>query len=467
MKMQFACCLAIFAVVSLLVVACSTETESAGCVGRSKNRGAEFVEAVYGFAVNYSGDNESLSNAIVHRVYLVPAGYDLEQEAFLSPSSGSSLMLELLDSSGAVVRTVRNPLLSTMQAHGPIGDGTPSVVEATFLFQVSNPPVYDGFAFWWQEDIKLPINPAERSAHAPTVKVENVCHNQFFAEDAMIDVFLTGADQDNDELIYRIYYSVDAGETYDLYEPIYRIVDTTSNMFSVDASIIPGTDEARIGVSVTDGTRSAFAETPIFRIEQHTPTVKIVSPESGAVIYDETIQFYAGADDIDGDPPSAAYSWRSSLDGYLADGQSVDLDASQLTPGEHTISVTVTDDTNRTATDTIKITKEPKPPPPPTAVDDTFTILTIENERSGLRYVTTASLDVLANDTNIDPQTLSIITYPEQPASIIRTEYFNDKRVIRFRGRANTRYALTYQICNKYKLCDTATVTIHITHPEN
>jgi len=326
--------------------------------------------------------------------------------------------------------------------------------------------VYDGFAFWWQEDIKLPINPAERSAHAPTVTVENVCHNQFFAEDAMIDVFLTGADQDNDELTYRIYYSVDAGETYDLYEPNYRIVDTTSDMISVDASIIPGTDEARIGVSVSDGTRSAFAETPIFRIEQHTPTVEIVSPESGAVIYDETIQFYAGADDIDGDPPSTAYSWRSSLDGYLADGQSVDLDASQLTPGEHTISVTVTDDTGRTATDTVEITKEPKPPPPPTAVDDTFSVFPY-------KYGSLLSMYVLANDTNIDPRTLRITNHAAFGSAGVVTDitgtfirYVSSSKG-RDEGQDERQDTLTYQICNKYNLCDTATATIHISYAEN
>jgi len=335
-----------------------------------------------------------------------------------------------------------------------------------FAFQVVDPPRYDSLTVQWQ-GMELPTEPSERSAHAPTVTISGICSGRFFAGEGMIDFFLTVEDRDNDELEYIVYYSVDAGETYHLYEPNNRrVADTTSDMFSVDASRIPATDQARIGVSVSDGTRSAFAETPIFRIEQHTPTVEIVSPESGAVIYDETIQFYAGADDIDGDPPSTAYSWRSSLDGHLADGQSVDLDASQLTPGEHTISVTVTDDTGRTATDTVEITKEPKPPPPPTAVDDTFSVFPY-------KYGSLLSMYVLANDTNIDPRTLRITNHAAFGSAGVVTDitgtfirYVSSSKG-RDEGQDERQDTLTYQICNKYNLCDTATATIHISYAEN
>lgn len=459
MKTHFFCCAVVFAVVSFLVVSCAAETESAGCVGRSQDRGSKAMEVISGFAnITPSG-----SSAELDWVYLVPEVVDLPGWPYYSPKS-SSLMLVLRDSSGTVVRTVQNPLLSGVSVSYEYGP-PPGDFEV-FAFQVVDPPRYDSLTVQWQ-GMELPTEPSERSAHAPTVTISGICSGRFFAGEGMIDFFLTVEDRDNDELEYIVYYSVDAGETYHLYEPNNRrVADTTSDMFSVDASRIPATDQARIGVSVSDGTRSAFAETPIFRIEQHTPTVEIVSPESGAVIYDETIQFYAGADDIDGDPPSTAYSWRSSLDGHLADGQSVDLDASQLTPGEHTISVTVTDDTGRTATDTVEITKEPKPPPPPTAVDDTFSVFPY-------KYGSLLSMYVLANDTNIDPRTLRITNHAAFGSAGVVTDitgtfirYVSSSKG-RDEGQDERQDTLTYQICNKYNLCDTATATIHISYAEN
>lgn len=462
MKTHFFCCAVVFAVVSFLVVSCAAETESAGCVGRSQDRGSKAMEVISGFAnITPSG-----SSAELDWVYLVPEVVDLPGWPYYSPKS-SSLMLVLRDSSGTVVRTVQNPLLSGMSVSYEYGP-PPGDFEV-FAFQVVDPPRYDSLTVQWQ-GMELPTEPSERSAHAPTVTISGICSGRFFAGEGMIDFFLTVEDRDNDELEYIVYYSVDAGETYHLYEPNNRrVADTTSDMFSVDASRIPATDQARIGVSVSDGTRSAFAETPIFIVGQGIPTVSIQEPEPGQIVMYSNFELAARASDKeDGRLPSSAYSWRSNVDGHLGDGSSIIVDASKLTPGDHTISATVTDSTGRTAADTVSITRTTTDEPPPEAVDDTFSILPIGEDEmfSGDRYGRGMSLDVLANDANIDPRTLRITNHPTL-GTVHR--YWQDPyaghRVIKYVGRTIGQDSLTYQICDNFGRCDTATATIHITNP--
>ncbi len=85
---------------------------------------------------------------------------------------------------------------------------------------------------------------------------------------------------------------------------------------------------------------------------------------------------------------------------------------------------------------------------------------------SGDRYGRGMSLDVLANDANIDPRTLRITNHPTL-GTVHR--YWQDPyaghRVIKYVGRTIGQDSLTYQICDNFGRCDTATATIHITNP--
>jgi len=114
---------------------------------------------------------------------------------------------------------------------------------------------------------------------------------------------------------------------------------------------------------VSDGTRSAFAETPPFRVEQRAPTVSVRKPEPGKVVRHANFELAAEARyKEDGRLPSSAYSWHSNLDGHLGHGSSITVDVSELTPGTHTISATVTDST---ASDTVNIIRIITDEPPP------------------------------------------------------------------------------------------------------
>ncbi len=91
-------------------------------------------------------------------------------------------------------------------------------------------------------------------------------------------------------------------------------------------------------------------------IENNPPTATITSPEDGAILLrSQSITFEgSGSDPEDGELTGGALVWTSDLDGRLGTGESVTT--SGLSPGRHTITLTVTDSHEDTAVDQIVIT---------------------------------------------------------------------------------------------------------------
>ncbi|HSG24964.1 MAG TPA: S8 family serine peptidase, partial [Anaerolineales bacterium] len=84
------------------------------------------------------------------------------------------------------------------------------------------------------------------------------------------------------------------------------------------------------------------------------PTVTIESPRDGAAIASGTsITFEGSAIDAEDGNRSSSIVWTSSIDGNLGTGASV---SAVLTVGTHTITASVTDNGNLTATDSISVT---------------------------------------------------------------------------------------------------------------
>jgi len=207
-------------------------------------------------------------------------------------------------------------------------------------------------------------------------------------------------------------------------------------------------------VSASDGTRSTFAETPIFRVAKHAPQVRIELPGSGAVFAGGQgfVLEASGYDEEDGSLGFNAFSWHSNLDGNLGAGRYIVLSASSLTPGSHTITVTGTDSSQMTATATVAITIAAKNAVP-TAVDDT----------TSAELDTTVSLDVLVNDIDvegdIDPRSLKIIRTPMLgEAEIIASPEGN---TVTYTAHTSGQDSFTYEVCDGIDRCDIATVTIN------
>ena len=183
--------------------------------------------------------------------------------AVASAGDNHGYVLELRDASGMAIRSVPFNVLR-VTGDGISADGTMfSTLDDVFRFVVSDPPVYESFAVM-RDGVE--VGSASRSRNAPSISVSGPSWDKF-NDDGTISVSWVGSDADGDDLVYRVYYSTNGGSTYS--RVLSRMTEDTSKSFS--ASRLRGSSRARIGVFVSDGTRSAFAETPIFSVAGHTP----------------------------------------------------------------------------------------------------------------------------------------------------------------------------------------------------
>lgn len=155
----------------------------------------------------------------------------------------------------------------------------------------------------------------------------------------VIKVTWTATDADGDTLVYTVQYSSDNGLTWETVEQNLR--DTTAEIDRIDLS---GSPTALFRVLATDGIHTTAATSKPFVLGELGPTVEILSPaKDEAFVKGETVYLEAIAYDADtGEVPEEMVSWTSSIDGPLGTG--LELEVSRLSPGDHTLTLTVKDD---------------------------------------------------------------------------------------------------------------------------
>jgi len=416
------------------------DTEEAG--GAQGASGVVSSDMFFG-QISFSDSDGSASSVVLDRIYSRPR----PMRPIMTGDDG----LELCVSSGVSLRSVdfaaSRPISLVLQGAGV--SHSEENEPATFSFVVFDPPDYASFAIK-QGGRELLV--VQRSANAPVVSVSGVSANQLFSQTDTINLSWVGTDQDGDSLTYRVYYSVDGGSSYEPYS-----LETTDISKAVLAGRLPGSDSARFGVSVSDGTRSAFVETPVFRVANHAPEVRIDSPSSG-VVFAENQGFLlkaAGYDEEDGSLGFNAFSWSSSVDGSLGVGAHVVLSASQLTPGAHTITVTATDSSGLTSTATVSITIS-RVNTLPVAADDSVSV----------ELDMPVFIDVLANDTDterdVKHHSFKITAQPMLGEAQIVISPATGNLAVRYVGHTSGRDSLAYQICDGVSRCDTATVSVAV-----
>ena len=365
----------------------------------------------------------------------------------LATATGDDYVLELRDDTGTVLKSVS---FKTTGSHKEglqtKNAGLQFSNSASFSFVVSNLPEYKSFAIM---DGGREVTLVNLSDNAPQVSISGITNEQTFGSDSKINLSWTGTDADGDDLSYRIYYSIDGGSSYRL-----LLFDTESTTLSIDAVELEGSAQSRIGISVSDGFRSSFAETPVFSVAGHLPTVLIESPTAGSV-FAESQGFLldaSGYDAEDGLLPSSAFAWTSSIDGNLGTGEFLVLSASRLTPGTHIITLTATDSDQMTATATVNITIAERNMLPVANSDEAF---------GGLEEA--ILMDVLANDIDtegdFDLPSLTINRHPRLGIAEIATTEMG-MPVIEYSPITGGEDTFAYSICDGLYRCDTAEVTV-------
>ncbi len=170
------------------------------------------------------------------------------------------------------------------------------------------------------------------------------------------------SDADGDTLFYKVEYSFDNGNTWNLIAK-----DITTKSQNIDFDQFPGNgNTALVRVTATDGINSNSDESDEpFNVSNKPPNVFIFNPETNIEISSSEVILLQGeaADIEDGVPlPDSSFSWTSSNPGELGTGRFLNIDS--LSPGVHEISLSVPDSDGNVGTDTVTVFVDTKPSQP-------------------------------------------------------------------------------------------------------
>jgi hypothetical protein len=166
----------------------------------------------------------------------------------------------------------------------------------------------------------------------------------------------TAFDADGDPLTFKLSYSSDNGTTW---MPLSSRIDETS--YCVDASALPGGSEALIRVLASDGFHTSMDQSDdAFNIPLKGPQNLVgntIGPPMRSCYFGKPVVFKGSAfDPEDGMLSNTSLSWTSDADGFLGTGRV--LTVTDLTPGEHNITLTATDSDGNNATVSFTVTVE-------------------------------------------------------------------------------------------------------------
>ncbi len=176
----------------------------------------------------------------------------------------------------------------------------------------------------------------------------------------------TANDQDGDALAYAVLYSRDAGAHW---RPLATGLETST--LTLDPAQLAGTTHARLRIAATDGIRTTYRDSAgDFVVPTKPPQARIIIPRDGVqVAAGQMVTFIGRGYDIEDGTlaADASFVWTSSLAGPLGTGRQ--LTVQSLNPGDHTVTLTVTDSEGKTADDSIVVHVIAAEPPPCTASD--------------------------------------------------------------------------------------------------
>lgn len=311
---------------------------------------AEILSGIVYFSGNGSPMSVSL-NPVHSRNFASPPswfGDRIDNLDSLTNPPGDYL-LELLDGSDNVLRSIS---FDAGEIEVDCAEPCPETAEpnnALFGLTITDPPDYLKLRFSRQGSV---FDTITRSASTPSIY--DLVLSMPGAQPEGEDILLTwsATDDDNDDLQYIVSYSVDSGRSY-----LVLSMNTDATSINISPDLLGGSDTARIAVSASDGLRSALVESEIFSVQNKPPDASIDASDGIIIFGPQSLVLTASGYDLeDGNLPSAAFSWRSSIDGDLGVGRYIVVSGADLTAGEHEITMTATDSAGNQVADRIYIT---------------------------------------------------------------------------------------------------------------
>ena len=249
------CVIAIFIAVLSVASGCSPS------LGGSMHL-AEYISGSAYYGEVYSADADSPKRVTIESVFALPHSR-IDSRVSRRADGYDEYVLELRHSSGRVLRSIN----FNAAKHTSIADPGGPATYAEFEVIVENPPNYASLAVLHDGNQMTVV---ERSANAPSVSVSGPAEGQVFYDSDSVPLGLKATDADWDVLDYRVYFSTDGGDSYEILLEKYAL--------RIPAASLDSSTQARLAVSVSDGARSSFAETEIFTVTENVPAETTVNP---------------------------------------------------------------------------------------------------------------------------------------------------------------------------------------------
>lgn len=198
--------------------------------------------------------------------------------------------------------------------------------------------------------LEVPVSP-----NAPVVANVSLGVGSVF--NGVTSISWTGTDGDANPLRYTVEYNPDVTAAHNYYGVL--VADIQDARWTEDFADLPGGNHARIRITATDGINSTSADSEEFRVPFKAPDVAI-RPLAGSIVQQGMpVVLNADVEDLqDSALPDASLVWASDVSGRLGTGEI--LVVRNLTPGQHTITLTATNSAGLSASESISVTIVPR-----------------------------------------------------------------------------------------------------------